>query len=212
MRAPGHGHLSALGRGGAFNINGGNWSGMAAQGSGFTSTSASWVEPSVTCNSANDLMAPWVGIDGYGSSTVEQTGVATDCSSGRPVYQAWYEMYPAGPVYYRNPVQAGDTITASVTRSGSSYTLTLRDVTQGWTKTTNKTLDAANASAEFIIESPTGAYPRFGSVDFRNATVNGNPLGDYDPVAMDASNSSGYEDHTSGLSGGTDFSISYLHE
>ena len=77
-----------------FNINGYNWSGAAKTGSGFTSVKSSWTEPSVTCNSTNDLMAPWVGIDGYGSSSVEQTGVATDCSSGHPVYQAWYEMYP----------------------------------------------------------------------------------------------------------------------
>src|SRR5690242_7982411 len=61
-----------------YNINGYNWGGMAATGSGFTSVSATWTEPSATCNSRNDLYAPWVGIDGYGTSTVEQTGVATD--------------------------------------------------------------------------------------------------------------------------------------
>lgn len=61
-----------------YNINGYNWSGAAATGSGFSSVTSTWTEPSVTCNSTNDLMAPWVGIDGYGSSTVEQTGVATD--------------------------------------------------------------------------------------------------------------------------------------
>ena len=64
---------------------GGNWGGYVSFGS-FTTATASWTEPSVTCNSTNDLFAPWVGIDGDGSSTVEQTGVATDCSSGRPVY------------------------------------------------------------------------------------------------------------------------------
>ncbi|TWP36889.1 hypothetical protein FGL98_08810 [Leekyejoonella antrihumi] len=185
---------------------------MAAQGSGFTSTSTSWVEPSVTCNSSNDLMATWVGIDGYGSSSVEQTGVATDCSSGSPVDQAWYEMFPANPVHYGNSVRAGDTITAPVTRSGTRYTLKLSDLTQGWSKTTRKSLNAANASAEFIIESPTGAYPRFGTVSFTDAKINGSPVGSYGPIAMDASNSSGYEDHTSGLSGGTSFSIYYLHE
>src|SRR5882724_7179601 len=51
-----------------FNINGYNWGGMAATGSGFTSVAATWTEPTATCNSTNDLYAPWVGIDGYGSS------------------------------------------------------------------------------------------------------------------------------------------------
>ena len=115
-----------------YNINGGNWSGAVTTGSGFGSVSSSWTEPSVRCNSTNDLMAPWVGIDGYGSSSVEQTGVATDCSTGSAEYAGWYEMYPAAPVYYDNPVAAGDSMSASVSRSGSTYTLVLTDNTQGW--------------------------------------------------------------------------------
>jgi hypothetical protein len=195
-----------------YNEDGGNWSGYAAQGSGFSSVTSSWVEPSVTCNSTNDLFAPWVGIDGYGSQTVEQTGVATDCSSGQPVYQGWYEMYPAAPVYYNNPAAAGDHITATVTRSGINYTLTLSDTTQGWTKTTNQSLTATNASVEVIMESPTAAYPNFGSVNFSGSQVDGGTLGATGPVALDASNSAGFEDHTGALSGGTNFSISYLRE
>jgi Peptidase A4 family len=195
-----------------FNQDGGNWSGYAATGSGFSSVTSSWTEPAVTCNSTNDLFAPWVGIDGYGTSTVEQTGVATDCSSGRPVYQGWYEMYPAGPVYYSNPAAAGDRITATVTRSGSTYTLTLSDQTQGWTRTTTQSLGAANASVEVIMESPTASYPNFGTVNFSGSRVNGGTLGSTGPVALDASNRFGFEDHTGPLSGGTDFSISYLQE
>ena len=197
-----------------FNINGYNWSGAAKTGSGFTSVKSSWTEPSVTCNSTNDLMAPWVGIDGYGSSSVEQTGVATDCSYGYPVYQAWYEMYPSPPVYYSTssyPVGAGDHINATVTRSGSTYTLTLNDSTRGWTKTTTKTGNHANSSAEVIIESPTAAYPRFGTVNFTNSTINGSNLANWSPTLMDASNSYGYEDRTSAVSGGS-FSITYLRE
>jgi Peptidase A4 family len=207
-----HANLTAAAGKKGFNVNGYNWSGAAATGSGFSSVSASWTEPSVTCNSTNDLMAPWVGIDGYGSSSVEQTGVATDCSSGRPVYQGWYEMYPAAPVYYSNAVSAGDHINASVTRSGTTYTLVLSDTTKGWTKTTTRSGSNANSSAEVIIESPTGAYPRFGSVSFTNAKINGSNLANFSPTLMDASNSSGaYEDRTSAVSGGS-FSISYLRE
>ncbi len=194
-----------------FNVNGYNWSGVVVTGSGFTSVSASWTEPSVTCTSTNDEMAIWVGLDGYGSSTVEQVGVATDCSSGHPAYQGFYEMYPAAPVYYSNPVSGGDQITASVTRSGTSYTLKLSDATKGWTKTTTKSMSASNSSAEVIVESSTASFPKFGDINFSSVTINGNPVGTYNPVLLDASNSYGYEDHTSPVSG-SKFSVAYLRE
>ncbi|WP_035803612.1 G1 family glutamic endopeptidase [Kitasatospora mediocidica] len=200
----------------SYNTNGYNWGGYAATGSGFTSVSASWTEANATCNSTNDLYAPWVGIDGYGSSSVEQTGVATDCSSGSAVHQAWYEMYPANPVYLSvssYPVAAGDKIAASVTYAGSNkYTLKLTNSTRSWTYSTSKTLSASRASAEVIIESPTGAYPNFGTLNFTSAMVNGKSLGSVNPVALDPSNGA-YEARTSALgSSGTSFSDTYLRE
>ena len=195
------------------NVDGGNWSGYAVHASGFHSVVANWVEPSVTCNSRRDLFAPWVGIDGYGSRTVEQTGVATDCSSGHPEYAGWYEMYPQAPVYYSNAVSAGDHITARVTRNGTSYTLVLTDHTKGWTKTTVKSLSTArNVSAEVIMESPTAAYPNFHRVNFTGARVDGGTLASVHPTALDASNQGGFEDHTSPITNGTVFHISYLRE
>lgn len=200
----------------SYNINGYNWGGYAATGSGFSSVSATWTEPSATCNSSNDLYAPWVGIDGYGSSTVEQTGVATDCSSGSPKDQAWYEMYPKSPVYLSSssyPVSAGDSIHASVTYTGSRhYQLTISDSSRGWTYTTTQSISAQRTSAEVIIESPTGAYPNFGTLNFSSATVNGKSLGSFSPTALDPSSSGVYEATTSAISGGTSFSEKYLHE
>ncbi len=173
---------------GAHNFAGGNWGGYVSFGS-FTTATASWTEPSVTCNSSNDLFAPWVGIDGDGSSTVEQTGVETDCSSGHPVYSAWYEMYPAAPVYYSSaPVSAGDKITATVTRTGTNtYRLDLSDSTKGWTKTTTKSLSSRHASAEAIIESPTDSYPTIsGGVKFTGVKFNGTNLASTSPSGLDA--------------------------
>ncbi len=177
---PFHGHEFA----------GGNWGGYVSFGS-FTTATASWTEPSVTCNSTNDLFAPWVGIDGDGSSTVEQTGVATDCSSGRAVYQAWYEMYPAAPVYYSTssaPVSAGDKITATVTRTGTNtYRLDLADTTKGWSKSVTKSLTSKHASAEAIIESPTDSYPTIsGGVKFTGVKFNGTNLASTSPSGLDA--------------------------
>jgi hypothetical protein len=208
-------HHVLAGHGLGYNINGYNWGGYAATGSGFTSVSATWTTPSATCNSRSDLYAPWVGLDGYGSSTVEQTGVATDCSSGRAVNEPWYEMYPAAPVYLSTstyPVAAGNVITASVVYAGgSSYTLTLKNTTRGWTYTTTKSLSSGRrSSAEVIIESPPGRYPNFGTISFTGSTVNGSSLSSFSPVALDPSNGV-YEAHTGALSGGN-FSITYQHE
>jgi hypothetical protein len=180
-------HVS-FGHGAGSSFSGGNWGGYASFGS-WTTATASWTEPSVTCRSSNDLFAPWVGIDGDGSSTVEQTGVATDCSSGRAVYQAWYEMYPAAPVYYSNSVSAGDHFNATVTRSGTSYTLTISDTTKGWTKTTTKSLSSArHYSAEAIIESPTDSYPSISgnTISFTGVKFDGKTLKSTNPSSLNA--------------------------
>jgi hypothetical protein len=137
--------------------------------------------------------------------------VATACSSGSPNYQAWYEMSPDSPVYYDNPVQAGDNFTASVQRSGTSYTLTITDNTAGWTQHVTKSYNGANSSAEFILESPTGAYPDFGTVHFSEAKVDGATYTGQSGVALDASNNSGFEDHTGAVSNGS-FDVNYVQE
>jgi hypothetical protein len=159
------------------NAFGGNWAGYAATGSGFKTITGSWVEPSVKCTADHDLYAPWLGIDGDGTQTVEQTGVQTSCASGKPVVSGWYEMYPAAPVYYSNAASIGDKFTASVTfTGGNSYKLVLKDVTKGWSHTVTKSLSADNASAEAIIEAP-GGFPSIpGGVHFTGIKVNGSLL------------------------------------
>src|ERR1700722_6472264 len=127
------------------------WGGyVSSERSGaFTSATASWIEPKVTCRDDESLYAPWVGIDGYGSEEVEQTGVQTYCGTGKPKDSAWYEMSPLGGVYYPNKVTAGDAITATVTSSGSTFRLTISDTTRGWTQTVTQSSDVAqHASAE----------------------------------------------------------------
>ncbi|HJQ45046.1 MAG TPA: G1 family glutamic endopeptidase [Amycolatopsis sp.] len=203
------GTAAATMRFGASGFSGGNWGGYVSSGS-FTSATASWTEPAVTCTSTHDVFAPWVGIDGDGSSTVEQVGVATDCSSGSPQYQAWYEMYPAAPVYYDNPVSAGDKITATVNRTGTNtYRLVLSDTTQDWTKTVTKTLSAKHSSAEAIIESPTDSYPAInGGIQFTGVKFNDTALATTSPSSVDADDRGAYTWSPSAIaSDGTDFTM-----
>jgi hypothetical protein len=194
-----------VGRG--YNADGGNWSGYVTAGREFSSASASWTEPAVTCNATTDAFAPWVGLGGFGTTMVEQAGVETSCATGVPVYRAWYELAPAAPVYYDVPVGPGDSISAAVTRAGTRYTLTVADHTRHWSRTVTRSYDGSNASAEFILESPTGTFPDFGTVTFTRASVDGRPLSTYSPLALDAGNG---EDHTGALAGNT-FSVRYRH-
>lgn len=163
----------------------GVWGGYVAQGQGFTNITGSWVEPQVQCNSSNDVFAPWVGVDGYGSQTVEQTGVETNCTNGSPAYRSWYEMYPAQPVYWDDPVAAGDSMTGTVVANGGgNYTITLTDNTSGWTEHTQQHLSSQDVSAEAVIESPSQSYPSFSELDFSGVQVNGQAFDAYNPEAI----------------------------
>ena len=118
----------------------------------------------------------WVGLDGDTSNTVEQTGTEADCSSGSPVYSAWYEMYPKFPVNFSNPVSPGDHFSGSVATDGrGSFTLTLIDSTKGWTQTNVARLKHARlSSAEVIAKaSSSGGGDRRGVVEQRRCPAAG---------------------------------------
>ena len=197
-----------------------NWSGYAAASGTYTSVSSSWTEPAGKCSSGQQYSSFWVGLDGYNSSTVEQTGSEVDCSGSTPQYYSWYEMYPAYPVNFSNRVRPGDHFTGSVTYAGSNkFTLKLSDTTQGWSHTVSKTLSgAARSSAEVIAEAPCctssgGILPLadFGTVNFTGASANGSPIGNFSPVGINMVSANGVqEDRISGLSSGQNFSATWL--
>ena len=200
-----------------------NWSGYAATGSdgSFNSVSSSWTEPPVDCgDGGTEYAAFWVGLDGYNSDSVEQTGSDSDCSGGSPDYYGWYEMYPADPVYFSNPVEPGDSMSASVTFTGTeTYTLVLTDNTQGWNQTeTENEAGLANSSAEVITEAPSSEFgplplADFGTINYGGSTANGASMADQSPTQIVMVGSSGDQlDSTSGMDGSGDFSNSWLNE
>ena len=195
-----------------------NWSGYAATGGQFNSVSAAWTQPAVTCTAQDTYSSFWVGLDGDGTQSVEQTGSEADCAGGSAAYSGWYEMYPAAPVSYSNPVQPGDAMSASVTTSGNgTFTLTLTDQTQGWNQVTTQTLASAQlGSAEVIAEAPsstTGVLPlsNFGTVNFTGATANGAPIGNSANLSELTMVSAGgaTEATPSALTGGNAFSVAW---
>jgi hypothetical protein len=198
-----------------------NWAGYAATGSTYTSVSTTFTQPAVSCSSGDQYSSFWVGLDGYSSSSVEQTGTEADCVGRTAEYSAWYELYPAYPVNYSNTVRPGDVITEKVTFSGSStYTMTITDTTENWTKTTTKNSSGdARSSAEVIAEAPYsgGVLPlaNFGTVNFSGSTVNGSSLSSFNPVSMNMTTtgtSSGTVKAATGTLSGGNFAITWHHQ
>jgi Peptidase A4 family len=196
-----------------------NWAGYAATGGTFRSVSATWTQPTANCTSATSYSSFWVGLDGYSSNTVEQTGTDADCSSGSPVYYAWYEMYPKFPKNLSLAIRPRDTMHASVTTDGSgTFTLTITNVTTGASFTTKQKLRSAKlSSAEVIAEAPSssgGVLPltNFGTVNFSAATANGQSIGSFNPDRITMVTPNGIvKASTSALSGGTAFSVAWKH-
>jgi hypothetical protein len=196
-----------------------NWAGYAAAGNAgtFTGVAASWTEPAVTCTATSTFASFWAGLDGDGTNTVEQTGTEADCNGGAAAYQGWFEMFPNAPVFYDNPVEAGDAMSASVTADGGgAFTLTLADATQGWTQTTNQTSDAAQlGSAEVIAEAPSNGttvlpLSNFGTVSFTGVTADNAAIGNENPAALTMVSANDVTEATpSALAGGNAFAVTW---
>ena len=167
-----------------------NWAGYDVTGGSFTSVTATWVQPAIQANysSTSYQACFWVGLDGDGSSTVEQTGTWASTQNGSVSYCAWYEMFPDYEVpisgLYVNP---GNIMTATVTTDGfGDFTLTITNDTTGYYYTTNQFSDAAeDYSAEVIAEAPsTGggieySLADFGTVNFTGCAIDGASVSSY---------------------------------
>jgi hypothetical protein len=200
-----------------------NWSGYAGTTGTYTSVSASWTEPTGTCKSGDQYSAFWVGLDGYSSSTVEQTGSEVDCAGRTAEYYAWYEAYPAGSEDYSNTVKPGDHFNASVTYEGSNkFALYIDDTTQKWSHDTTVTVSgAARSSAEVIIEAPccteSGGILNltdFGTVNITGSEANGAAIGNAggltEIIMIDSEGRD--RDSVSSLSGGENFSATWIRD
>jgi hypothetical protein len=160
----------------------GNWAGYAVTGDdgSVTSVSGSWTIPTVTGSKREtSYSAFWVGIDGFNSGTVEQIGTSSDMRNGKAVYYAWYEFYPLQPMQLISTsefaVTPGDQISASVTYSQNTFTLTITDLTNPDTYTTTKAVSSLGYtplrnSSEWIAEAPSSGrilpLANFGTVNF----------------------------------------------
>jgi hypothetical protein len=165
------------------------WAGAVVTGGSHSSVSATWVQPAVTTPAkAGSQNSFWVGLDGYGTETVEQLGTQVVVGrDGTPRYSAWWEMYPKGTVGIKGfTVAPGDVITASVTNQDGRFTLAMENKTTGRKFSTVQSSDVKQSkTAEIVLEQPSvqngkkltrDAYAACAPVRFTACTVDGKPL------------------------------------
>jgi hypothetical protein len=151
------------------------WAGYAVTGSNFSQVSGSWTVTAVDCTvSPNTDSSQWVGIDGWTSATVEQTGTDSDCHGSTPSYYVWYEFYPQNTIVISSvSIAPGDKFIASVVYDGSSlYTVTITNATTN--ETFSKQVEFAGTkgstpqwnSAEWIMEMDGRKLSDFGTEPF----------------------------------------------
>ncbi len=121
---------------------------MTSSAGSVTAVSGTWTVPTVT-GIGTAYSSVWVGIDGYNSNSVEQTGIEADTVNGVAQYSAWYEMYPAGEVTVNLAIHHGDQISASVVYAGGKFTMTIEDLS-----------DPAGSNTFSISESAPSANGR----------------------------------------------------
>jgi hypothetical protein len=89
-------------------------------------------------------------------SLLAQLGTDSDCQAGTPLYFMWWERFPAPSVPLNQPLQAGDTVTATVTFQQGEFQLSIDAPKEGVHFSTTQAGKVSDTSiAECIVEAPT---------------------------------------------------------
>jgi hypothetical protein len=192
------------------NMNSGNWAGWVSVNppsppGQYEVASGEWTVPKISCDFL-ELAADseWVGIDGWGESTVEQAGTDTYCEAGQGTYWAWWELFGT-PVnggeevglpgsYHVHP---GDRVSVTVVAGHGSgdaaldfpgegtYLFDIANLTEGWhfqvIEPESEPLKPSlqNLTAEWIVEQPgcfwaCQALAQYGQVTFTDMALTTN--------------------------------------
>ena len=118
-----------------------------------------WTVPKAHCTPGTiSLSAVWVGITSAASdrSLLAQLGTVSGCDAGTPTYFMWWEMFPSPSVSLNQPLQPGDSITASVTFQQGRFQLAIDNPKEGVHFSTIQPGAVTDTSvAECIVEAPT---------------------------------------------------------
>lgn len=165
--------------------------GYKVTGGPFTSTTADWVMPTLSCTPSQDgqYLDISTGLDLNSPNNLEEIGAVIQCDP-TPTFFGWYFLYPNDYVKFTNPIKAGDSLDASVSYASGEFTLTLKDTTQGWTQTVTKPLAGAprmTADTQVGLLSSLACAPTV-TIPFTGETVDGVPLGSQGPVKLTSIN------------------------
>ncbi len=165
-------------------VNTGNWAGYEWDGGSTADaqfTVPSMPNPTAAEKNGSAILAIWDGLGDPGNSHIAQIGVYDYYSDGGIRWAtacAWWPDYDqsCGP---GEGVSSGDTIFTKVTRSGLSYTMTMRDAGpyNQWVVTIKNAAFPALHTGEGIAEdtSSNGSLVPLGSFSDIPFTVSGNP-------------------------------------
>ncbi len=163
----------------------------------YESAFADWTVPKASCDFGEMAGASeWVGIDGFGESTVEQAGTQSDCVLGQGTYSAWWELFGTpvnggGQVDLPgdDQIHPGDHVSALVVAGHGSgnpsllypgegaYLFTVVNFTEHWFYQAIQPMQGTlkpsppNLTAEWIVEQPScfwvcQALANYGQVSF----------------------------------------------
>lgn len=163
-----------------------NWSGYLTLQGQFNSVQATTTVPGANCpltiSGTNGNEASfWVGLDGWGSNTVQQNGIAETCdASGFATYFIWVEEYPWMPSVIQR-VSPDDRILMNTTWNGSIfvYSFYINGAGQAWYYPEACPGACSRVSAEVITEDPGGAVAgglyltNYGNATYNGAVVDG---------------------------------------
>lgn len=215
-----------------------NWSGYAAltdlakpKVDSVTFVAGKWIVPQLKKTNETTFSSIWVGIDGYGSPSVQQIGTEHDWQDGKQQDYAWFEMFPKGSYQIVGfPVKPGDVIGAEVKYQGNdTYKLTLSNHTQKvYTVVPSKYTKAKKTkrlSAEWVVEAPSDGTKVLPLADFEKvgftecqATINGkkgaidNKRWKEDELVMATGGRTVKAKPTTLTNSGKDFAVSWSHE
>lgn len=148
-----------------------NWSGLVETGTTYTGIQGQWNVPAVTSTGGDQYSGSWIGIDGFGNSSLIQTGTGQQVIGGVAVYDAWFELLPGAPQEIAATVNPGDEMQALIEETSANvWEIDIEDVTQNWGFTHQFNYSTPGISAEWIEDAPTISGSQSQLADFNHVT------------------------------------------
>jgi hypothetical protein len=144
-----------------------NWSGYVLTGGHYSGVEGTFTVPALRSYIAGSTNCQWVGIDGYGDSSVVQAGVSeVPEGPGQVVLQPWWEAFPAPQIPILTvTVHTGDKVRVTVEKAGAGeWAISLKDQTNGEAFAGDESYSGPALSTEWVVEaegrgSGTGPTP-----------------------------------------------------